>query len=85
MELHHLSLPDTLKLTDPFLPVVIQTMNKLTEQLIDAGYKVFGNKNISDRPIIIVDEKWLKEAEECDREGILGQLINYANSKLNKI
>lgn len=60
-------------------------MSDIEKQLKDAGYKIFGNKNLSDRPLIVVDEKWLDEAEECDREGVLEQLINYANTKLNRI
>lgn len=55
------------------------------DELKKAGYKVFGNKDLSDRPIIIVDEKWLNEAEKCDREGILEQLIKYCNSKLDRV
>lgn len=55
------------------------------DKLKKAGYKVFGNKTLSDKPIIIVDEKWLDEAEKCDREGVLEQLINYCNSKLDRI
>jgi hypothetical protein len=60
-------------------------MSKLAELLKKKGYKIFGNKDLSDRPIIIVDEKWLEEAEKCDREGVLEQLINYANAKLNRV
>ncbi len=57
-------------------------MSELAEALKKRGYKVLGNLELFPDPIFAINEQWLNSADECDRERILEQIINYCNKKL---